>query len=76
MHVLRTAVSMLALYDSNPNDVTPEGAAKKAMKLMAQTATVVTSFDRLRNGKAVVAGDPKLGFAANFLYNAYWQEAG
>ena len=35
---------------------------------MAQTATIVTSFDRLRKGQQVVAGDPKLGFAANFLY--------
>ena len=35
---------------------------------MAQTATLVTTFDRLRNGQPVVEGDPKLGFAANFLY--------
>ena len=41
---------------------------EEAVKLMSQTATIVTSFDRLRNGKKVVAGDPKLGFAANFLY--------
>jgi citrate synthase len=46
----------------------PEANAKKAVKLMAQTATIVTTFDRLRNGKAIVAGDPKLGLAANFLY--------
>src|SRR5207244_12359193 len=35
---------------------------------MAQTATIVTTFDRLRNGREVVAGDPRLGTAANFLY--------
>ena len=35
---------------------------------MAQTATIVTTFDRLRNGQPVVPGDPKLSFAANFLY--------
>jgi citrate synthase len=35
---------------------------------MAQTATIVTSFNRLRNGEKVVPGDPKLDFAANFLY--------
>ena len=68
MHVLRTAVSMLALSDPDANNVQAEPAAKKAVKLMAQTATIVTSFDRLRKGQAVVAGDPKLGFAANFLY--------
>jgi citrate synthase len=68
MHVLRTAVSMLALSDPDANNVQAEPAAKKAVRLMAQTATIVTSFDRLRKGQAVVAGDPKLGFATNFLY--------
>jgi citrate synthase len=68
MDVLRTAVSMLSLYDPQAKDMSPEANQTKAIKLMAQTATIVTSFDRLRNGKPVVDGDPKLGFAANFLY--------
>jgi citrate synthase len=68
MDVLRTAVSMLSLYDPLAKDMSPEANQKKAIKLMAQTSTIVTTFDRLRNGKDVVAGDPKLGFAANFLY--------
>ncbi|MGD1092003.1 MAG: citrate synthase [Bryobacteraceae bacterium] len=68
MDVLRTAVSMLSLYDPIARDMSPEANAKKAVKLMSQTATIVTTFDRLRNGKAVVAGDPKLSMAANFLY--------
>ena len=67
-HVLRTAVSMLALYDPLINDNSYEANQKKALKLMAQTATLVTSMERLRTGQSVVAGDPKLGFAANFLY--------
>src|SRR5712691_10710175 len=68
MHVLRSAVSMLALYDPQPNEVSLESAAKKSVGLMARTATIVTSFNRLRNGQSVVAGDPQLNFAANFLY--------
>jgi citrate synthase len=68
MAVLRTAVSMLALYDPLAQDMSPEANRSKALKLMAQTATIVSSFDRLRNGNPVVPGDPKLGFAANFLY--------
>ena len=68
MHVLRTAVSMLALSDPDANNVQPQAAAQKAVRLMAQTATIVTSFDRLRKGQSVVSGDPKLEFAANFLY--------
>jgi citrate synthase len=68
MDVLRTAVSMLSLYDPLAKDMSPEANQLKATKLMSQTSTIVTSFDRLRNGKPVVEGDPKLSFAANFLY--------
>ena len=68
MDVLRTAVSMLSLDDPIAKDMSPEANLTKAHKLMAQTATIVTTFDRLRNGKEVIAGDPSLGFAANFLY--------
>src|ERR1700730_6045326 len=68
MNVLRTAVSMLSLYDPLERDNSIEANVEKAKKLMAQTATIVTTFDRLRNGKPVVEGDPKLGVAANFLY--------
>jgi citrate synthase len=68
MDVLRTAVSMLSLYDPLAKDMSPEANMEKAQKLMAQTATIVTTYDRLRNGKDIIAGDPKLGFAANFLY--------
>src|SRR5271170_2942820 len=68
MDVLRTAVSMLSLYDPLAKDMAPAANQTKAIKLMAQTATIVTTFERLRTGKPVVEGDPKLGFAANFLY--------
>ena len=68
MDVLRTAVSMLGLYDPLARDKSIEASVAKAAHLMAQTATIVTTFDRLRNGRSHVEGDPKLGFAANFLY--------
>jgi citrate synthase len=68
MDVLRTAVSMLGLYDPKARDNSIEASVEKAARLMAQTATLVTTFDRLRTGKPVIEGDPKLGFAANFLY--------
>jgi citrate synthase len=68
MHVLRTAVSMLSLYDPIAADMSEEANRLKAVKLMSQTATIVTSFHRLRKGLDVVPGDPGLNFAANFLY--------
>ena len=67
MDVLRTAISMLSLYDPEAGDNSPAANTSKAVKLMARVATIVTTFDRLRNGKEVVPGDPKLGYAANFL---------
>ena len=68
MHVLRTAVSMLAIHDEQADDMAPAVNYSKAVRLMARTATIVTSFHRLRSGQEVIAGDPELGFAANFLY--------
>lgn len=68
MDVLRTAVSMLSLYDPKARDHSIEGNVEKAHRLMSQTATIVTTYDRVRKGLDVVPGDPDLGFAANFLY--------
>ncbi|MBC8165347.1 MAG: citrate synthase, partial [Bryobacteraceae bacterium] len=68
MDVLRTAVSMLSLYDPLSKDMSPEAIAVKARMLMAQTATIVTTLDRIRNKQEIVESDPSLSFAANFLY--------
>ena len=68
MDVLRTAVSMLSLHDTEAGDMSPEANQRKAIRLMARTPTIVTTFDRLRSGKPLVEGDPSLSFAANFLY--------
>jgi citrate synthase len=68
MDVLRTAVSMLSLYDPLAKDMAPEANAKKAAKLMSQTSSIVSTYDRLRNGKPIIPADPNLSFAANFLY--------
>jgi citrate synthase len=68
MDVLRTAVSMLSLYDPLAGDNSLDANQQKAVKLMARVSTIVTSFDRLRNAKPTIEGDPNLGYAANFLY--------
>ena len=68
MDVLRTAVSMLSLYDPAARDNSIEASENKARKLMARVSTIVTSYDNLRNGRNVVPGDPNLTYAANFLY--------
>jgi len=68
MDLLRTAVSMLSLYDPLAKDMSPEANQKKAVKLMAQTSTIVTTFGRTREGKSVIAPDKNLSFAGNFLF--------
>jgi citrate synthase len=68
MDVLRTAVSMLSLYDPLAKDMSPEANQLKATKLMAQTATIVSAFGRLRTKQPVIAPDSSLSFAGNFLY--------
>ncbi len=68
MDVLRTAVSMLGLYDPTAGDQTMEAKIVQAKRLMAQTSTIVTTFHRLRTNQPVLSAGPELGFSANFLY--------
>jgi citrate synthase len=68
MDVLRTAVSMLSIYDVEAQDMSAEANHRKAVRLMARTAGIVSGFDRMRKGQPIIPGDPKLGFSANFLY--------
>jgi citrate synthase len=68
MDVLRTAVSMLSLYDAAEKDNSIEASVQKAVRLMARVATIVTSYDNFRYGRQIIPDDPNLGYAANFLY--------
>ena len=68
MDALRTAVSALGLYDADAADMTRDANVRKAVRLLAQTATLVAAIDRIRKGKAPVAPDPSLSLAGNFLY--------
>ncbi len=68
MDVLRTTVSALDFYDQSGHDTKPEAAIKTAIKLTGQMPTIVAAWDRIRNGKEVVAPDSSLSIAENFLY--------
>jgi citrate synthase len=68
MTTLRTAVSALGGLDPDANDDGLPAASRKAMRLVAQMATVVAAIDRVRNGRAPVAPDGQLSHAANLLY--------
>lgn len=68
MAALRTAVSSLALYDGEANDMSREANVRKAVKLQAQLPTVVAAFARIRQGLEPVAPKKGVGIAYNFLY--------
>lgn len=68
MAVLRTAISSLALYDEEAQDMSKEANLRKATRLQAKISTVVAAFHRIREGKDIVSPRPDFGFAQNFLY--------
>lgn len=75
MAALRTAVSALALYDSEANDNSEEANRRKAIRLTAKMPTIVAAFDRLRKGLEPIAPREDLSTAANFLYMLTGSEA-
>jgi citrate synthase len=68
MHVLRTLVSALGLYDSRPNAIDLQSVRDKAMWILAQTPTLLAYFHRYRQGKPLTRPDKSLPLAENFLY--------
>ncbi len=68
MDVLRTAVSALDFYDKNGHGTDRDRAVRAAVKITAQIGTLAAAWDRIRNNKDVVAPDPSMGIADNFLY--------
>jgi citrate synthase len=68
MQVLRTAVSLLSIYDADEADNSHDANVRKSYRLTAQIAMIVAIFDRIRKGKNIVEADPSLSHAANFLW--------
>jgi citrate synthase len=68
MEVLRTAVSALSFYDPDEKDNTHDANVRKSYRLTSQIALIVATYDRIRKGKPLVAADPTLSHAGNFLW--------
>jgi citrate synthase len=64
MDALRTVVSMVGA--TLPIEGTP--TLDQGIALTARFPTIVAGFHRLREGKEIVAPNPRLGYAANYLY--------
>lgn len=68
MAVLRTAVSYAGLYDTDDGDESRDANVRKATRLVAQIPTIVTSFERIRQGLEPVQPDAGLSAASSFFY--------
>ena len=68
MAALRSAVSSLALYDAEANDMSQDANLRKAKKLQAQLPTIVAAFARIRSGQEPIAPKAGASIAENFLY--------
>jgi citrate synthase len=67
MHMLRTLVSALGMFDREADDNSPEANWRKSVRLLAKTPTIVANFDRHRKGKPLVRPDATMDMATNFL---------
>ena len=68
MDALRTLTSALAHYDAEAGDASAQAQYRKAVRLTAQTGSIVATWGRLQAGGGAIAPDPALSHAANFLY--------
>ncbi len=68
MDVLRTAVSLLGLYDEEAKNNSIEANWRKALRLVARFPAIVANFHTLRTNGDFIRPDPALGHSANFLY--------
>ncbi|WP_138415355.1 citrate synthase [Aquibacillus sediminis] len=68
MAALRTAVSLLGLFDPEADEMDQDANYRKAIRLQAKISTIVAAFARIRDNKEPVSPKSDLSYAANFLY--------
>ena len=76
MALLRTAVSALALFDGEAEDMSPEANYRKSIRLTAQIPTILAYFDRRRNSQDPIPQLRDGSISSNFLYMLHGEEPG
>lgn len=71
---LRTAVSMLGLWDDDAESMDKEGQDRVAKHLTAKMGLLVALLERIRQGKEFVNPNPEKSIAWNFLYTLTGKE--
>ena len=74
MSMLRTGISASSAFDPDGWDDSPEAEYRKATRMIAETPTLIATFDRLRTGREVIPPHPDLSHAANFLWMLHGEE--
>jgi len=67
MDALRTTLSALAFYDPQAHDSSHEANVAKAMRVTAQTATIVAAYEQIRRGRRPIEPESDGSHAENFL---------
>jgi citrate synthase len=74
MDLLRTQVSILGMSDPDTADNSEEANRTKAMRLVAQTGTLVATSERIRTASEPANPDPDRSLAWNFLHLLHGEE--
>ena len=73
MDVVRCAVSVIGARDPRADD--PEAALEQSLALLAQLPAIVAYDQRRRRGQDLIPPREDLGYAANFLWMTFGEEA-
>jgi len=68
MSMLRTGLSASSAFDPDGWDDSPEAEYRKALRMIAETPTLIAVFDRLRTGREMIPPNPELTHAGNLLW--------
>jgi citrate synthase len=74
MDSLRTAVSLLGMFDPDQGDESLESNQRKALRITAQIGSVVAAIERVRTGLEPIEPISGLSTASNFLYQLTGKE--
>lgn len=68
MEILRTEISHLGEFDSDPDDHSEAANIGRALSLIAKVPTLVAAIYRVRSSQEIVAPRNEYSFPENFLY--------
>ncbi|MGC8644640.1 MAG: citrate/2-methylcitrate synthase [Thermoplasmata archaeon] len=68
MDVMRTAASMLSMYDGEPMNRERDATIDKILTLLAKLPLIAAATGRFRKGLPLISPDKNLSIPSNFLY--------